>query len=95
MQKRGSVDKRDLIKDSLRQEKRPFKVYDSNLYNKFRTFSPFESGRDMMSESRYSICRVKVTRRSVLQLKRSDPPCNCMIRRERLSPIPDPSGLVV
>lgn len=43
----------------------------------------------------YPICRVKVTRRSVLPVRRSEPPWSCMIRRERLSPMPEPSGLVV
>lgn len=44
---------------------------------------------------RYPICRVKVTRRSVLHVRRSEPPWSCMMRRERLSPMPEPSGLVV
>lgn len=43
----------------------------------------------------YPICSVKVTRRSVLHVRRSEPPCSCMILRERLSPMPEPSGLVV
>lgn len=43
----------------------------------------------------YPICRVKVTRRSVLPVRRSDPPWSCMICRERLNPMPEPSGLVV
>ena len=47
-----------------------------------------------MSSADYPIRSVKVTFRSVLAVRRSDPPCSCMMRRERLSPMPDPSGLV-
>ena len=32
---------------------------------------------------------VNVTLPSTLEVRRSDPPCSCMMRRERLSPMPD------